>query len=70
MLHLLDPSINYTAKTGNNVSVSLHTQTGLHNLTIQVQNAESTLIDTQYNFLTSVTLHIIIQSTDYNHDVE
>ena len=32
----------------------------LHNLIIQVHNAESTSIDTQYNFLTSVTLHIII----------
>ena len=42
------------------MSVSLCTQTGLHNLTIQVLNAELTSVDTQYNFLTSETLHKII----------
>ena len=44
--------------------VSLLTQTELHNLTLQVQNAELTSIDSRYNFLTSVSLCVIIQSTD------
>ena len=48
------------------MSVSLHTQTGLHSLTIQVQNVESIIMDTQCNFLTSVTLHIIIQRIDWS----
>ena len=42
------------------MSVSLHTQTGLHNLTNQDLNVESSSIDTQCNFLTLVTLHKII----------
>ena len=47
--------------------VILHTQTGLYNLNIQVQIAESTSVDTQYNFLTSAKLHMIIRAQiNYN----
>ena len=51
--------VQITEQKISNINRELYpTQSQLHNLTIQVQNVESTSIDTQYNFLTSVTLHI------------
>ena len=64
MLH--DSMYKLQSKRLVTMSVSLHTQTGLHILTIQVQSVESIIMDTQCNFLTSVALHIIIQSIGWS----
>ena len=60
MLHFLDSIYKLQIKRLATLEENFGPQSELHNFTVQVQNAESTLIDTQYNFLTSVTLHIII----------
>ena len=64
----MTPGTNYIAK--GNVNRELwSTQSELHNLTIQVQNAESTSIDMLYNFPSIFPLLLIMErSAIYQND--
>ena len=64
MLHFLDSMYKLQSKRLATLAESFGPRSELYNLTIQVQNVESTSIDRQYNSLTSVTLHIISYSTE------
>ena len=63
MLHFSDSKYKLQSKRLETFTESFSPlKSELHDLTIQVQHVESTSIDTQYNVLTSVTLHVIIEN--------